>query len=95
MRVAALHAPQPNHFQHRRHATCSVSRIVVQTKAHIVDHIEMREECVLLKDHADAPLLRRRMQIWAGGQLAADLDLAGVEPLKPAIRRRVVVFRIR
>ncbi len=76
---AAFEAAEAHHGGHLRHALVGVTGIAVEAEGDVLAHVEVREEGVLLEDHADAAALGRQMEATAGDAHAADFDAAAVE----------------
>ena len=56
---------------------------VLQAKGHVLCHVHVREQGVVLKDHANAPALWRHVNFGAAHHLAMQLDIACGEGFQP------------
>ena len=85
MRVTRLGAFQADKRQHLGHTGAALGfGQMVDAKADVVAHVQVREQRVVLKHHADPALLRRQVDTGAADDLVRDFDAASGGGLQPS-----------
>lgn len=97
VRVAPLQAVEPDEREGLRHPFAPLRRVqVAQPEGDVAPHVQVRKQRVVLKDHANAPRLRRQVDTVGADEPPAERDAALGDALQPrdrAQQRRLAAAR--